>query len=281
MENLQIIIDQLNIELKSIFDKQNLKLIYEKYLWKTWIIKNEYKKLSILNDDQKKTFWKQLQEINEIIKSLIQKKENEIFEYNLSQEQKNDFIDFSSPFFEIKNWKINPITKTKYIIDNHFIKKWFHCLDSNIFFQNSSNIIENTKSWVLNYKINSKFLIFEKSININSKHLNFFQYWYVLLKKNWIWEMINLIEELLNCTLKKNYSISKSDNIFLNYWFEIKIENKVFMYWWIIKSQFISNFENWQLWVFCLDLKNTTQICLWIDDFDLCLINDLVFLKNL
>ena len=100
--NLDNILNDLQVDLETVFSEQNLNEVKAKYLGKKGEITALYSKMKDLSNDEKKSFGALINNLKNEATSLLDSKKEEIEVKLLSEKLQNESIDISLPATEIK-----------------------------------------------------------------------------------------------------------------------------------------------------------------------------------
>ena len=100
--DLENILNDLQVDLETVFSEQNLNEVKAKYLGKKGEITALYSKMKDLSNDEKKSFGALINNLKNEATSLLDSKKEEIEVKLLSEKLQNESIDISLPATEIK-----------------------------------------------------------------------------------------------------------------------------------------------------------------------------------
>ena len=100
--NLDNILNDLQVDLETVFSEQNLNEVKAKYLGKKGEITSLYSKMKDLSNDEKKSFGALINNLKNEATSLLDSKKEEIEMRLLNEKLQNESIDISLPATEIK-----------------------------------------------------------------------------------------------------------------------------------------------------------------------------------
>ena len=100
--NLDNILNDLQVDLETVFSEQNLNEVKAKYLGKKGEITSLYSKMKDLSNDEKKSFGALINNLKNEATSLLDSKKDEIETRLLNEKLQNESIDISLPATEIK-----------------------------------------------------------------------------------------------------------------------------------------------------------------------------------
>lgn len=106
-------LEQALSELNSINNKVWLEEFFQKYLWKKWLLNEEFAKMKDASIEEKKTLWAKLSEIKTKLTSEYTKKDNEISIFEINEQLKKDIVDISVLWNKFKWWHFNLLAKTR------------------------------------------------------------------------------------------------------------------------------------------------------------------------
>ena len=100
--NLDNILNDLQVDLETVFSEQNLNEVKAKYLGKKGEITSLYSKMKDLSNDEKKSFGALINNLKNEATNLLDSKKDEIETRLLNEKLQNESIDISLPATEIK-----------------------------------------------------------------------------------------------------------------------------------------------------------------------------------
>ena len=106
-------LEQILTELKSISTKEDLNLFFQKYLWKKWLLNEEFKKIKNASPDEKKSLWAKLSKIKNTLNTAYAQKDNEISLIEINNQLKQDIVDISVSAKKFEWWHFNLLSRTR------------------------------------------------------------------------------------------------------------------------------------------------------------------------
>lgn len=187
--NLEVILKEFG----SCKSTDELELIKKKYIWKKWILSNEFKLLKDLSPEEKKTRWQELSALKQEIDLIVFNKYEELYKKQVNKVLSNDIVDISLDKIASASWW--------YGIQPGFIRNIEHILQVMWF---------NLESW---NEIVSKYQNFE-SVNIPKDHpaVEMHDTFY-LDQEDWTWD--NLV--------MRTQTSSWQNKILKKYWAPCKV----------------------------------------------------------
>lgn len=87
--------NQILNELEKINSLESLEEFNKKYLGKKWLLNEEFKKMSSLSPEEKKTIWAQLSEVKDILNNAYDNKLNKLESDKINKQLNKDLVDIS------------------------------------------------------------------------------------------------------------------------------------------------------------------------------------------
>jgi len=112
-------------ELNRITNLIQLEEFFQKYLWKKWLLNEEFKKIISLTEQERKDFGSQLTETKEILMNNYEKKERELSIWNINKKLNEDIVDISLDWRSLDQWNFAIIAKVRRKIEEVYQSMWF------------------------------------------------------------------------------------------------------------------------------------------------------------
>lgn len=105
--------DKILKELDLVKDIIHLELFFDKYLGKKWLLNEEFKKITTLSIEEKKTYGKTLSDAKTILTDAYESKEQLLSMDNINAKLREDIVDISLEGKKIEQWSFNLITRVR------------------------------------------------------------------------------------------------------------------------------------------------------------------------
>ncbi len=112
-------------ELRAVNSAESLDIRFQNYLWKKWILNEEFKNMVSLDAEAKKEAGKILSESKTALTQAYTSKENSISTDIINQKLNQDIVDISLPGNTIEAWHFSLITKVRRDIEEIYKSMWF------------------------------------------------------------------------------------------------------------------------------------------------------------
>ena len=121
MLNLQDIIK----EIENVNDLNTLEEIRKKYLWKKWIITQEFKKLKDLPLEEKKEKGQFLSQLKQQVEEVLQKKQDDLYKMEVEKELENEIIDITLDNIKYDLWTYGFLLGFRRYVEEILKNMWF------------------------------------------------------------------------------------------------------------------------------------------------------------
>lgn len=112
-------------ELNLINSTEELETRFQNYLWKKWILNEEFKNMVALDAEAKKEAGKVLSDAKTALTDAYAAKENTISIAIINEKLNQDIVDISLPWNEIEKWHFSLIAKVRRDIEEIYKSMWF------------------------------------------------------------------------------------------------------------------------------------------------------------
>lgn len=116
-------------KIKEVKNLEELKLLENEILGKSWKLNDILKWLKDLDVEWKKEIWMLANELKELVKLENEKKVKEIDELEYKRIEAEEKIDVTLDFWNENRWHIHPISLTSKLLEDIFISLWFKVED--------------------------------------------------------------------------------------------------------------------------------------------------------
>ncbi len=112
-------------QIENAKDLSELENLYKQYLWKKWIISQEFKKLWKLPPDQRKQQWQFLSTLKEELEKAFNQRQKTLKIQQINATLEKEIIDYTTPAPKFKVWHFNLLAKERRRIEEIFKWLWF------------------------------------------------------------------------------------------------------------------------------------------------------------
>ena len=119
--NLQEILKEINLAQ----DLNEIEEIRKKYIWKKWIITNEFKVLKDLSPEEKKEKWKFLSELRENVEKAIKEKVEYLYKQEVEKKLEKDLVDITLWGVKYHQWHYGLLLGFRRYIEEILKTMWF------------------------------------------------------------------------------------------------------------------------------------------------------------
>lgn len=116
-------------KIKEVKNLEELKLLENEILGKSWKLNDILKWLKDLDVEWKKEIWMLANELKELVKLENEKKVKEIDELEYKRIESEEKIDVTLDFWNENRWHLHPISLTSKLLEDIFISLWFKVED--------------------------------------------------------------------------------------------------------------------------------------------------------
>ena len=116
-------------KIKEVKNLEELKLLENEILGKSWKLNDILKWLKDLDVEWKKEIWMLANELKELVKLENEKKVKEIDELEYKRIENEEKIDVTLDFWNENRWHLHPISLTSKLLEDIFISLWFKVED--------------------------------------------------------------------------------------------------------------------------------------------------------
>lgn len=114
--------------LKEIDWAKNLKeleIVFDKYLWKKWLLNEEFKKMATLSIEEKKEYGKILSDAKLTLTETYESKEQILSIDSINEKLREDIVDISLEGKKVEQWSESLVTKARRDAEEIFKSMWF------------------------------------------------------------------------------------------------------------------------------------------------------------
>ncbi len=116
-------------ELKNIKNESEIKNLEDKFLWKSWELKEILKWLKDLTPEEKKEIWQESNTLKVLIENSLKQKIKELENEKFKNIEEKEKIDVSLEFPSENTGHMHPISITSKLLEEIFISLWFKVED--------------------------------------------------------------------------------------------------------------------------------------------------------
>ncbi len=118
--------NQILQELESVENLEQLQSFYKKYLWKKWLIAQEFKTFWQLSPEERKEKGQFLTALKEELETKFKEKQKKLKFIEINKKLEQDYIDINTPGVKPKLWHYTLIAKERRRIEEIFHSMWFN-----------------------------------------------------------------------------------------------------------------------------------------------------------
>ena len=122
---MKLSLENLLKELDKIESLEKLEEFYKKYLWKKWLIAQQFKTLGKLSPEERKEKWQFLSKLKENLEKHFKNKQSQIKTKQINKNLSKEIIEITTPAPKLEIWHYNLIAKERRRIEDIFKWLWF------------------------------------------------------------------------------------------------------------------------------------------------------------
>ncbi len=112
-------------ELENIQDIENLDVFFKKYLGKSWLLNEEFKKMTNLWVEEKKEAGKVLSEVKQLLTEQYEKKSKDLSIQDINKKLEEDIVDIYIDSKKLEQWTYSILSKVRREIEDVYLSLWF------------------------------------------------------------------------------------------------------------------------------------------------------------